>query len=98
MSTHALRENSPQSSWLPAGTRLLGGALIASKAGFDIVFNTITGGVPWIRVVLFLALATIGSLSAPRTWAMVRSGRETLSTRVSRVRIVSRDAAGARTN
>ncbi|MFL9863604.1 hypothetical protein PQR67_05420 [Paraburkholderia fungorum] len=67
MSIPALPENSPRSSWLPAGTLLLVGALIASQAGFDIVFNAITGGVPWIRVVLFLALTVIGIFCAQRT-------------------------------
>ncbi|MGB8423359.1 hypothetical protein [Paraburkholderia sp.] len=67
MNIHTLPESSPRSSWLPAGTLLLVGALIASKAGFDIVFNAITGGVPWIRVVLFLALATTGVFCAQRT-------------------------------
>jgi hypothetical protein len=67
MNTHALPESSPRSSWLPTGVLLLVGALIASKAGFDIVFNAITNGVPWIRVALFLALATIGIFCAQCT-------------------------------
>ncbi|MGA9916761.1 MAG: hypothetical protein WBR17_29905 [Paraburkholderia sp.] len=67
MNIHALPESSPRSSWLLAGTLLLVGALIASEAGFDIVFNAISGGVPWIRVVLFLALGTTGFFCAQRT-------------------------------
>lgn len=67
MNIPALPENSPRWSWLPAGALLLVGALIASQAGFDIVFNAITGDVPWIRVVLFLALTCIGIFCARRT-------------------------------
>ena len=60
MRIQALSKSTPRSSWLPAGTLLLVGAVIASIAGFDIVFNAITGDMPWIRVALFLALATLG--------------------------------------
>jgi hypothetical protein len=49
MYIQALSKSLPRSSWLPAGTLLLVGAVIASMAGFDIVFNAITGDMPWIR-------------------------------------------------
>ena len=67
MNTHAPAESLPQFGWLAAGMLVPVGALIASMAGFDILFNAITGGVQWIRVVLFLALATIGIYCARRT-------------------------------
>ncbi|SOE66937.1 hypothetical protein SAMN05414139_02938 [Burkholderia sp. D7] len=67
MSIQAPSKSLPHSSWLPAGTLMLVGALIASKAGFDIVFNAVTGGMPWIRVALFLALTTVGIFCAQRT-------------------------------
>jgi hypothetical protein len=67
MHIQALSKSSPRSSWLPAGTLLLVGAVIASMAGFDIVFNAITGDMPWIRVALFLALTTLGIFFAQRT-------------------------------
>ncbi|MGO4313912.1 hypothetical protein AB4Z35_29415 [Pseudomonas sp. KB_15] len=67
MYIQALSKSLPRSSWLPAGTLLFVGAVIASMAGFDIVFNAITGDMPWIRVVLFLALTSLGIFFAQRT-------------------------------
>ncbi|MFM0591666.1 hypothetical protein [Paraburkholderia dilworthii] len=47
---------------------LLGvGALIASRAGFDRVFDAVTGGMPWARVALFLVLGVVGLYCAQRS-------------------------------
>lgn len=60
-------ERSFRSNWLLAGLILGVGALIASRAGFDIVFDAVTGGMPWARVALFLVLGVVGIYCAWRS-------------------------------
>ncbi|MGF6773543.1 hypothetical protein P3T18_006057 [Paraburkholderia sp. GAS199] len=67
MNIRAFPDNSLRSSWLTGGTLLFVGALIASQSGFDVVFNAVTGGSAWLRVVLFIALTYVGIFCAQRT-------------------------------
>lgn len=60
-------DNLVRSTWLAAGVLLIVGAAIASRAGFDLVFNAVTGDLAWLRVVLFLVLAGIGLYCADRS-------------------------------
>ncbi|RAS26389.1 hypothetical protein BX591_11449 [Paraburkholderia bryophila] len=60
MSMSTFPERSLRSNWLPAGVLLGVGALIASRAGLDRVFDAVTAGLPWARVALFLALGVVG--------------------------------------
>lgn len=52
------------STYCVSGTLLLVGGAIASMAGFDIVFNAVTDGLAWLRVVVFTLLAMVGLFCA----------------------------------
>ncbi len=67
MSISTLPERSLRSNRLLAGVLLGVGALIASRAGFDRVFDAVTGGMPWARVALFLVLGVVGLYCAQRS-------------------------------
>ncbi|PQV54671.1 hypothetical protein [Paraburkholderia sp. BL21I4N1] len=67
MSMSTFPERSLRSNWLPAGVLLGVGALIASRAGLDRVFDAVTGGMPWARVGLFLVLGVVGIYCAQRS-------------------------------
>lgn len=54
----------PVSTYCAAGTLLLGGGAIAAMAGFDVVFNAITSGSAWLRVVVFALIVIVGLFCA----------------------------------
>ncbi len=51
-------------SYLAAVILLVVGSAIAGMAGFDIMFNAITGGLPWLRSGLFAVMTIAGLLCA----------------------------------